>query len=119
MLQVGHKIRKIRVIKSIDAKVIADDLHISTSQLSRIENDEVKIDVELVQRFADYFKMPLTDVITFDDKPNVINNNNSTVSNGGVNFGTINDPAIFQNMMKLILEKLESLDGRVQALEKS
>lgn len=117
MLLIGHKLRKIRMLKNMDAKHVANDLEISTSQLSRIENDEIKIDVELVQKFADYFKMSVIDVITFDDKNNVSHNKNNNVANGGINYGTINDLAVLQNLLKLIFEKTESIEARLKKIE--
>ena len=117
MLLIGHKLRKIRLLKNIDAKRICTEMEISTAQLSRIENDEIKIGVELVQKFADYFNMPLQDVLSFDDKNTVSNNRNNNVANGGINYGTIQDPAVSYSLLKLILEKVESLENRVKSLE--
>ncbi len=118
MLLIGHKLRKIRMLKDIDAKKLCSDIKISSTQLSRIENDEIKIDVELVQKFADYFKMPLEEVLHFGDATKIINNHNSTLSNGGDNYGTINEPSVVQGMLKLVLEKMESMENRIKNLER-
>lgn len=117
MVLTGHKLRKIRMLKDIDAKKLCTDMEISTAQLSRIENDEIKIDVELVQKFADYFKMPISEVLSFDEKNTVSNNRNNNVANGGINYGTINDPTVSNTLLKLVLEKMESMENRIKNLE--
>jgi transcriptional regulator with XRE-family HTH domain len=80
-MKVGNKIHKIRELKNITPKDMADRLNITTSGYQKIERDEVSINMDRLLEIADIFEMKPEEVLTFDEKyvfnningPNVLN----------------------------------------------
>ncbi len=74
-MKVGSKIHKIRELKNIPPKDMADRLNITVNGYQKIERDEVSINMERLNEIAGIFEMRPEDVLTFDEKVvfNIIN----------------------------------------------
>lgn len=78
MMKIGNKIYKIRELKNITPKDMADRLDMSTSGYQRIERDDVAISLERLEEISKIFEMKPEDVLSFDEKYVFHNYNGST-----------------------------------------
>ncbi|MGH2553891.1 MAG: helix-turn-helix domain-containing protein [Chitinophagaceae bacterium] len=118
MLLVGHKIKKLRELKGLKQDDVAERLNISQAAYSRLEKDEVKVDVNTLERIAEVFQMRVEEIIYFDEKSSFfINNHNSHVANGGVNYGTINDAALLNKSFLELNERFERQRKEIEDLK--
>lgn len=67
-MKIGNKIRKIRELKNITPKDMADRLDMSLSGYQKIEREDVAVNVERLLEIAEVFGMKPEDVLTFDEK---------------------------------------------------
>lgn len=74
-MKVGNKILKIRELKNITPKDMADRLNITVNGYQRIERDEVSVNMERLIEIAGIFEMKPEEVLSFDEKVvfNIIN----------------------------------------------
>lgn len=125
-MKVGNKIHKIREIKSITAKDMADRLNMTLSGYQRIERDEVSINIERLEEIAGIFEMKPEDVLTFDEKIvfNIINSpfhgTNGHQSNTGDNHYHFPEEIkkLYEENTKLQEEKNKLLQDMIE-LQKS
>lgn len=86
MKAVGNKIRKIRELKGFTQDYMASQLEISQRAYSKLENEEIKLDWQRIQKISTILEIELIDLVSFDDnlvfhnstqsgKINTINNN--------------------------------------------
>nr|WP_294860141.1 helix-turn-helix transcriptional regulator [uncultured Fluviicola sp.] len=112
-IAVGHKIRAAREFKDISQDYLAKKLGISQPALSKIENNETKIDFEKVEEIASILGVDVNDMLNFD-KANVFNNCNQSGTFSGVN----NSFTFTGEDLKDVYEKLlEEKEKRIQLLE--
>jgi len=119
MTNVGNKIRKIRELKNITPKDMAERLDMSLQGYSKIERDEVAINIDRLVEIAGIFEMKPEDVLTFDEK--IIFSNNTLSENAtGVNLGTIHNGLpekviqLYEDKIKLLEEKIKWLEERLK-----
>lgn len=116
-MKVGDKIRKIRELKSITLKDMADRLHISQSNYSRLECDEVSLTIDRLEVIAEIFGMKPEDVLTFDEKMvfHIINSpySNGYQSNSGETHYQVADKIsqLYEDKIKLLEEKIKWLEA--------
>lgn len=112
-ISVGHKIRAAREFKEISQEYLANKLGISQPALSKIENNEIKLDFEKVEEIALILGVDVNDMLNFD-KANVFNNCNQSGTFSGVH----NTFTFTGDEIKEVYEKLlEEKDKRIQLLE--
>jgi transcriptional regulator with XRE-family HTH domain len=125
-MKVGNKIHKIREIKSITAKDMADRLNMTLSGYQRIERDEVSINIERLEEIAGIFEMKPEDVLTFDEKIvfNIINSpfhgTNGHQSNTGDNHYHFPEEIkkLQEEKNKLLQDMIELQKSLIARLEK-
>ncbi len=61
-------LRLVRVFHDINQTTLAERLHISKSYLSEIESGKKQVTLELLQRYADTFGMPLSSLLFFAEQ---------------------------------------------------
>jgi transcriptional regulator with XRE-family HTH domain len=108
-MKIGNKIRKIRELKSITPKDMADRLHITPQSYNKIEREEVDINIERLLEIAGIFEMKPEDVLSFDEK--VVFNNMAS------NTGTQNGTHIGDNHFHFPQELKTLLEKQIQLLE--
>ncbi len=64
---VGHKIRKVRELRSLTQEKMANELGMTTSGYSRIERGEVKLSIDRLERIADVLGVQPIDLTNFDE----------------------------------------------------
>ncbi len=80
-VQIGNKIKKIRELKNLNQKYLADELSLSQSAYSKIEIGESEITYSRLEKIASVFDMKPEDIILFSEnmlfntskKPNSLN----------------------------------------------
>jgi transcriptional regulator with XRE-family HTH domain len=83
---VGHKIKKLRELRSLSAKDMADKLGMSISGYHKIERNEVAVNLEKVSKFAEVFDVKPSEILEFDEKGMTINNGTNQYSAHTINF---------------------------------
>jgi transcriptional regulator with XRE-family HTH domain len=63
---IGDNIRKIRMLKNIDAKTLADKLGISVSAFTKIERGETQVDMDRITRIAETLQVDPVDITSFN-----------------------------------------------------
>lgn len=121
-MKIGNKIHKIRELKNISPKDMADRLNMSLSGYQRIERDEVSINMERLLELAGIFEMKPEDLLTFDEK-NIFNfhDNSQNYGPNGQNNGTLSAEikklyedkiSLQEEMIKMLQEKIKGLEGK-------
>ncbi|MCI2908891.1 helix-turn-helix domain-containing protein [Staphylococcus hominis] len=62
-MKIGEILKKIRQIYSINAKDLAQDLNISPSYLSEIENNKKTPSLNLIEKYAEMFDIKVSSII--------------------------------------------------------
>jgi transcriptional regulator with XRE-family HTH domain len=122
-MKIGNKIRKVRELKNITPKDMADRLNMSTQGYSKIERDEVALNIDRLLEIAGIFEMKPEDLLTFDEKQ-VFNNYGEMKDQSviGVFSGSQNNfPAemkdLYEKQIKLLEEQNQYLKERIKTLE--
>ena len=122
-MKIGNKIHKVRELKNITAKDMAERLDMTLSGYQRIERDDVSINMERLLEIAGIFEMKPEDLLTFDEKT-VFNNHAS--NNGQQNGNHIGDnhyhfpeemKKLYEDKIKLLEEKNQLLWDKIDYLE--
>lgn len=120
-MKIGNKIRKIRELKSITPKDMADRLNITTQSYHKIERDEVTINMDRLLELSEIFGMKPEDVISFDEKivfkDNTLNDNATGVVLGNLNMFPVEMKQLYEDKIKLLEEKISYLQERMKGLE--
>jgi transcriptional regulator with XRE-family HTH domain len=64
----GHALRLIRQFHDVQQGKLADDINISNSYLSEIESGKKEVTLELLKKYSDYFKIPMSSLMLFSEK---------------------------------------------------
>lgn len=65
-MNIGNKIKRMRELKGLKQEYIADQLHMTQSNYSRIENNQVKIKYELLLKVAHVLGTTPDSITNFD-----------------------------------------------------
>ncbi len=109
MIKIGTKIKKVRELKNVTQQYVADKLGMTQGYYSRIENNSLSVDDELLAQIAEILGVEKEEIENFDDK--VILNNPTINDNGtGVHFcNLVNYYAIDPKLEKLYENQIEML----------
>ena len=66
LLNLGLKIKKLREFRNLSQEYMAQQLGISQSQYSRLENGNCKVEPSQLQRIAELLETTIKDIKTFD-----------------------------------------------------
>lgn len=122
-MKIGNKIHKVRELKNITAKDMADRLDMTTAGYQKIERDEVSINMDRLLEIAGIFGMKPEDLLTFDEK--LVFNNHGEIKGGlqqSINYGTQNIfpqemKELYEKQIKLLEDKIKYLEEKVKGLE--
>ena len=62
-MEIGEILKRLRVIYGIKASQMADNLELSTSYLSEIENNKKQPNLRLLEKYAEIFQIKLSSII--------------------------------------------------------
>ena len=116
---IGDNIRKIRMLKNIDAKTLADKLGISVSAFTKIERGETQIDLERINRIAETLQVNPDDITSFNpdrlyqnvEKAHVAANNIDTIENN-------NYYSIPKEILDTLTEQLKTANELIKEQQK-
>lgn len=60
---IGQKIKSIRCMRKLSGKELGDKIYMSQQNVSRIENGQVRIDVDLIRRISSALDVELYEII--------------------------------------------------------
>lgn len=118
-MKIGNKILKIRELKNISPKDMADRMDMSLSGYQKIERDDVDINIERLLQVAGIFEMKPEELLTFDEKM-VFNNHASNHGNQAYtinNYVSENERKLYEENAKLQADKIAILEKMVGMLE--
>lgn len=121
-MKIGNKIHKIRELKNITPKDMADRLDMSTSGYQRIERDDVAVSLERLEEIAKIFDMKPEDVLSFDEK--YVFNNSGEIKGIGQNvIGSFyNFPEdmkkLYEDNIRLLTEQVKMQQKMIEMLER-
>lgn len=114
-MKVGNKIHKIRELKNITPKDMADRLNITTSGYQKIERDEVSINMDRLMEIAGIFEMKPEEVLSFDER--YVFSNNTLHDHASIfNHGTI-QAGLSEKVMQLYEDKIKLQADMIQMLQ--
>ncbi|MDR2461672.1 MAG: helix-turn-helix domain-containing protein [Mycoplasmataceae bacterium] len=103
----GKKLSELRKQKGLSQEQLALDLNISQSSVSNYESGATKPDTDILQKIAEYFKIPIAHF--FSDEKTIFYTN----ENNGGNIGNFSN-----NIFNTVSEKLiELYEWRIKDLE--
>ncbi len=110
-MHIGHKLKKLRELKNLTQEYVANQLEITQSNYSRIENNEIELSLNKLEKIADVLEMKPEEILAFDEKYifNLMHNENAY---SGV---TINN--YYNQELKTLNEKIAKLEALVKLLE--
>lgn len=120
MMKIGNKIHKIRELKNITPKDMADRLNMSTSGYQRIERDDVAINMDRLLEIAGIFEMKPEEILTFDEKYVFHNYNGSSYNQPiGPNYFQFPDELkkLYEENAKLQAEQIKMQAEMIEMLK--
>ena len=102
----GDSLRLLRKMHSIPAKHLANKLGISATYLSEIENNKKKPTLDLLMKYAEYFKVKPSTILFFDESNSV---NEPTVKTNLRN-AFIRYAKALERCENRLLEEIDELD---------
>ena len=109
---VHHKLKVMREEKGYSQQEVADAIHISQNTLSNIETGKTKVDVELLYKFADFYKVEPQELL---NNNSLTMNFNDKVENGYASYiQTVN--ADNKELFTALKEQLSVKDKQIEQL---
>jgi transcriptional regulator with XRE-family HTH domain len=67
---INEALRLVRLFHNLKQKDLADALGLSPSHLSEVESGKKQVTMELLEKYADYFKIPASSLLYFAEHRN-------------------------------------------------
>jgi len=112
MLEIGHKIRKARLIKGYNQEYMAGKMGISQEAYSKIEANKTLTNYTRLNAISELLEMSIEEILTIDEKRNVYNN----IADQQHHFAF--SPSALANEIKLYEQLLTEKDKRIEILER-
>lgn len=110
----GKKLSELRKQKGLSQEQLATDLNISQSSISNYESGMTKPDTDILQKIAEYFKVPIA--YFFSDEKNIFYTNENNGGNIG-NFTNSTFNVISEKLIELYEKRIEDLEKEIQSLK--
>ena len=113
-MHIGQKIKKLRELKNLTQSHLADELGVTQSAYSKIEQGETEVSYSRLEKIAFVLGMKPEELIAFNESMvfNISNN-----SNGGNVFSHIQQQAISDGERKLYDEQINLLKTEINYLK--
>ncbi|HAK76249.1 MAG TPA: XRE family transcriptional regulator [Runella sp.] len=119
MHSIGNKFKKLRELRNFTQSHMAEQLGISQSSYSTIENGEQDITLSRLEEISKLLGMRVEDVITFDEKM-VFNISNSKNGVGYVHQNTVSNDEKWEELyreMSALRERVGYLEGIIEGIK--
>ena len=110
----GKKLSELRKEKGLSQEQLATDLNISQSSISNYESGTTKPDTDILQKIAEYFKVPIA--YFFSDEKNIFYTNENNGGNIG-NFINSTFNIISEKLIELYEKRIKDLEDEIQKLK--
>lgn len=118
MLLVGKKIKKLRELRNLKQDWVAEQLGLTQSGYSKIENGEVDVPVEKLEQISKILNVRPEDILTFDENM-VFNVMNNKTINGFVIYNTSEyERKLHDEQVKNLKDEIQYLKGVLDKLLK-
>lgn len=110
-MQIGHKIKKLRELKNLTQKHIAEGIGVTQGSYSRMELGETEITYTKLEKIAAILEMKPEDIIAFNESM-VFNVMNNEIENGLVinnNHLTQAEKNLYQQQIDILKEEVDYL----------
>ncbi|MBK8516849.1 MAG: helix-turn-helix transcriptional regulator [Saprospiraceae bacterium] len=111
MIEIGHKIRKARLLKGYNQEYIASKLGISQEAYSKIESNKSNISYSRLDTISQLLDITIEEILNIDEKGPIFNNIADQQHHFAFNNGIENERKLYEH---IITEK----DKRIELLEK-
>lgn len=125
-MTIGKKIKHLRELRSLTQEEMADLLHMSQANYSKIERDEIEVKMSRLEEISKILNIDLTDLINFDEHNFFVIQNNDTIT--GIS-GTINnhyqhsvtdkERVLYEDKIRLLEEKIQMLEAQLKQIRKN
>jgi len=116
MLTIGQKIRKVRELKGMKQETIAEMLHMSQANYSKIEAEE-DLPYSRIMQIAQVLKSDITEILNIDKNP-IFNGNNNAFSNSYNYHTSINEYKLIETALSSKDKTIVSLESQINMLHK-
>ena len=111
-MHIGQKIKKLRELKNLTQSHLADELGVTQSTYSKMEQGEIEVPYSRLEKIAELLGMKPEDVIAFNESM-VFNVMNNQTGQGFV----INNNIVSEGERKLYEEQISLLKSEVNYLK--
>lgn len=111
-MHIGQKIKKLRELKNLTQSHLADELGVTQSTYSKMEQGEIEVPYSRLEKIAELLGMKPEDVIAFNESM-VFNVMNNQTGQGFV----INNNIVTESERKLYEEQISLLKSEVNYLK--
>lgn len=118
-MKIGQNIKRIREIKNINVKTVAEKLGIAVNSYQRIERGEVDINTEKIQIISQLLGVTPAELVGFDEKFIVNNIGEKAAGNAQVHVINHNsNDKLIESQQELILSLKRENDLLIQKIAK-
>lgn len=105
------KLKQLRTEKNFTQQEVAENIGLSQSEYSKIENNQIKLDFEIASRLARFYKISLKEIIDFEKNYYIENFSQSAINTESL---TINNNDIALKLLEQISEQNKILANLVE-----
>jgi transcriptional regulator with XRE-family HTH domain len=110
----GKKLSELRKQKGLSQEQLATDLNISQSSVSNYESGTTKPDTDILQKIAEYFRVPIT--YFFSDENTIFYTNENNGGNiGNFNYSTFN--VLSEKLIELYEMRINDLKEEIRRMK--
>jgi len=105
------KLKQLRTEKNFTQQEVAENIGLSQSEYSKIENNQIKLDFEIASRLARFYKISLKEIIDFEKNYYIENFSQSAINTESL---TINNNDIALKLLEQISEQNKIIANLVE-----
>lgn len=113
-MSISERIKSLRVSKNYSQEYMATQLNISQRAYSKLENSEIKMDMDKLNKIAEVFEMDPAELISNDSNQTNNFHNYKTITNAVVNHYVKSQDAFQMEIVKLLKDEIFSLRSQIQ-----
>jgi transcriptional regulator with XRE-family HTH domain len=117
MSGVGNKIKKIRELRNFSQNYIADQLGITQATYSKIENDEIDINISRLNQISKTLGVRVEDIFAFDEKFIFQNFSDTSTANGILiqNGISTEEKKLYESQLQQLREEIHFLKKIIES----
>ena len=108
-MKISERIKSIRVSKQFSQDYMANELGISQRAYSKIENDEIKLDLEKLQKIAEIFEMEAGEILSNQTNQANTFSYNKSITNAVVNNYNKKQDELQNEIINILKSEISSL----------